>query len=159
MQNLERAIETTERIRDALTSEIEIARGERILIRNIDVEGLHARAAKRNEFNQRTAILQQSLATELAAVAQEMGSQDVTLDGLTARSPVLGRRISAVLAEVRALASSLSELDSMNRMLGQRALSYVRAHLAVLSPKPAAYDRRGAMGSDARTSTTVVRVL
>ena len=65
--------------------------------------------------------------------------------------------MSALLAEVRALAKTLSELDALNRMLSQRALSYVRAHLAVLSPKPAAYDRRGS-GAIAERTTTFVRV-
>lgn len=159
MTSFERAIQTTEAIRDALASEVGTAREERVLIRNVDVDGLNYRAAKRAEFNQRTATLQQNLAAHLAEVSLELGLTDVTLDGLNERAPAFGQRMSTLLAEVRALASALSELDNLNRMLGQRALSYVRAHLAVLCPKPAAYDRRGGSAAEARASTTVVRVL
>ena len=155
MNNLERAISTTEEIRDALAAEIDVARDERVLIRNMDIDGLFARAAKRNDFNIRTAGLQQRLAAELGEVAQGFGMTEVTLDGLQSRAPGLGQRMSAVLAEVRALASALAELDGLNKVLGQRALSYVRAHLSVLSPRPAAYDRRGGSASASRSTTTV----
>jgi hypothetical protein len=157
MNNLERAISTTEEIRNALAAEIDVARDERVLIRNMDIDGLFARAAKRSDFNIRTAGLQQRLAVELGEVAQGFGMTEVTLDGLATRAPELGQRMSAVLAEVRALAAALAELDGLNKVLGQRALSYVRAHLAVLSPRPSAYDRRGG-SSPATRSTTTVRV-
>ena len=97
----------------------------------MDIDGLFARAAKRNDFNIRTAGLQQRLAAELGEVAQGFGMTEVTLDGLQSRAPGLGQRMSAVLAEVRALASALAELDGLNKVLGQETLSYVRAHLAV----------------------------
>ena len=155
MNSLERAIQTTEEIRDALAAEIDIAREERVLIRNMDIDGLFARAAKRNDFNVRTASLQQRLGAELGEVANGFGMTEVTLDGLKARAPGLGQRMSAVLAEVRSLAAALAELDSLNKLLGQRALSYVRAHLSVLSPRPSAYDRRGGSATAPRSSTTV----
>jgi hypothetical protein len=158
MNNLERAIKTTEELRDALATEIVIAREERLLIRRMDVDGLLLRAAKRAEFNQRTTGLQQALGFELGEIGKVFGLAQVTLDGLRARAPMLGQRMSTVLAEVRALAAALAELDGLNRLLGQRALSYVRAHLAVLCPKPSAYDRRGSNAADARAST-VVRVV
>jgi hypothetical protein len=161
MNHRDRAIETTEQIRDALSAEIAIAREERVLIRNMDVDGLNRRAIKRADFNERTALLQKDLAAALARVAEELGVgiHDISLEMLRERAPGFGQSMSAVLAEVRSLASALSELDHLNRMLGQRARSYVRAHLAVLCPKPAAYDRRGGSAAEARPSTTIVRVL
>lgn len=160
MPSLERAITTTEQIRDALASEIVNAREQRVLIRRMDVPALSVRAAQRAGFNEQLAALQRTLAADLAAVAQDLGLAEVTLEGLRLRMPVLGQKMSAVLAEVRALASALSELDGLNRMLGQRALSYVRAHLAVISPRPSAYDRRGASGSaGVARASTIVRVL
>ena len=161
MNNLERTVEITEGIRNALAAEIAIAREERVLIRNIDVDGLNQRAANRAVFNDRTAALQKALAASLAAVAPELGLgvHEITLEALKQRAPLFGQRMSTVLAEVRALAAALTELDHLNRMLGQRALSYVRAHLAVLCPRPAAYDRRGGSAAEARPSTRVVRVL
>jgi len=157
MNSLERAINTTEEIRDALAAEIVVAREERVLIRSMDIDGLFARAAKRNDFNLRTAALQQRLGAELGDVAQGFGLTEVTLEALKAREPGLGQRMSTALAEVRSLAAALAELDGLNKLLGQRALSYVRAHLAVLSPRPSAYDRRGGTAT-ANRSSTVVRV-
>ena len=121
----------------------------------MDVDGLNLRAAKRAEFNQRTAELQSTLAAQLADVGRGFGIAEITLEALKVKDPAFGWRMSQLLAEVRALASALSELDSLNRMLGQRALTYVRAHLAVLTPKLSAYDRRGGSAAATRASTHV----
>jgi hypothetical protein len=155
MNNLPRAIELTEEIRASLEAEVAVAREERVLIRRMDSEGLMARATKRAAFNTRTAALMVSLGQTLAAAAEELGLTEVTMDGLQSQAPVEGGKMASLLAEVRALAAKLSQLDALNRMLSQRALSYVRAHLAVLSPKPAAYDRRGGGAKTDRTSTFV----
>jgi hypothetical protein len=153
---LECAISLTESIRAALTVEVAIARDERVLIREMDADGLNDRARKRAEFNRRTSALMVELGEALGSAGAQLGlTGAVTLETLQARLPVEGKRMSGLLAEVRALAAALAELDELNRMLGQRALSYVRAHLAVLSPKPAAYDRRGSGATVARTSTFV----
>jgi len=156
MRAIDRAIRLTESIREGLAAEVALAREERVLIRAMDSEGLNQRALKRGDFNQRTARLMAELGEALGAAGTELGlSAGITLEALQARVPVEGRRMSALLAEVRALAAALAELDALNRMLGQRALSYVRAHLAVLSPRPAAYDRRGGGAAPARASTFV----
>ena len=156
MSSIERAIKLTEGIREALFAEVAVARNERVLIREMDADGLNQRALKRADFNQKTARMMAELGEALGSAGAELGlSGGVTLDALQTRVPVEGKRMSALLAEVRSLAAALSELDALNRMLGQRALSYVRAHLAVLSPKPAAYDRRGSGATTARTSTFV----
>ncbi|HEX2661168.1 MAG TPA: flagellar export chaperone FlgN [Polyangia bacterium] len=155
MTNLERAIGLTETIRDALAGEISVAREERVLIRKMDADALNARAQTRATFNEKTAGLMAQLGEVLGSAGAELGLPSVTLDALQATAPQEGRRMAALLAEVRSLASALSELDALNRLLGQRALSYVRAHLAVLSPKPAAYDRRGGGTAVPRTSTFV----
>jgi len=155
MTNLERAIGLTETIRDALAAEISVAREERVLIRNMDADALNGRAQTRAEFNDKTAGLMAQLGDVLGSAGQDLGLPSVTLDALQASAPQAGRHMAALLAEVRSLAAALSELDALNRLLGQRALSYVRAHLAVLSPKPAAYDRRGGGTAVPRTSTFV----
>ena len=125
------------------------------MIRTMDADALNLRAQKRGEFNDKTAGLMAELGIVLGNAGKELGLSDVTLDALQSQAPGAGRRMAAALAEVRALAASLAELDGLNRLLGQRALSYVRAHLAVLSPKPAAYDRRGSGTAVPRTSTFV----
>jgi FlgN protein len=156
MRSIDHAIRLTESIREGLAAEVALARDERVLIRKMDADGLNKRALKRADFNQRTSGLMSELGEALGAAATELGlSGGVTLEALQTRVPVEGRRMAALLAEVRALAAALAELDSLNRMLGQRALSYVRAHLAVLSPRPAAYDRRGGGAAPSRASTFV----
>lgn len=158
MNSLERAIETTTQLCDALAAEIAVARDERVIIRNMDVDGLNRRATKRAVFNQTTAGLMRTLAVQLEEVELAFGLAEITIDNLKQRAPALGELLSTRLAEVRAYASSLHELDNLNRLLGQRALSYIRAHLSILSPKPAAYDRRGANAAETR-AFTLTRVL
>jgi anion-transporting ArsA/GET3 family ATPase len=152
---LDLAIETTEDICDALKAEIAVARGERVLIRNIDVPGLNERAAKRAEFNKRTAQLQLQLAAQLRAVADDLGLAEVTLVALETRLPVAAQRLAVSFANIRSLATALHELDALNRALGQRALTYVKAHLAILCPRPVSYDRRGASPTVPRSSTHI----
>jgi hypothetical protein len=163
MNNLENAIVITTQIRDALRAEVDRARAERGLIRAMDVEALMARAKARGEFNAIVSQRQAQLGAELGAAGQAFGLKEVTVEGLRAVAPGLGDALSGVLAEVRSLAGALAELDDLNRLLGQRALSFVRAYLSALSPRPAAYDRRGlataAAAAAARTSTTVSRVV
>ena len=156
--SLQRALDTTEALRASLEAEVELARGERVLIRNMDVPGLQARAQKRAEFNQRTAELQLQLAAELRAAADQLGLPEVTLTALEVRLPVEAQDLARSFADIRALATALHELDGLNLTLGQRALSYVRAHLAVLCPRPISYNRRGSSPADPR-STTHVRVV
>jgi FlgN protein len=152
---LDLAIQTTEDICASLQAEIEVARGERVLIRNMDVSGLNERATKRAEFNQRTAQLQLRLAGQLRAVAEVLGLAEVTLAGLAAHLPQGGQRLTVSFANIRALAMALRELDALNQALGQRALSYVKAHLAILCPRPVSYDRRGSAPSGPRASTHI----
>jgi hypothetical protein len=152
---LQLALDTAEAIRASLEAEVELARGERLLIRNIDVPGLHARAERRAEFNQRTADLQLRLAGDLRAACDQLGLPEVTLAGFESHLPLEGRALGRVFADIRALATALHELDAMNLALGQRALSYVRAHLAVLCPRPISYNRRGTSPADPRSSTHV----
>lgn len=153
------AVAITRKIRDALATEVERARGERALIRKMDSDGLMRRAALRAEFNAATAGLQRELAEALAAVGRAFALPEITLAAIREKAPRDGADLDRALAEVRALASALSELDNLNRLLGQRVMSYVRAHLTILAPKSSAYDRRGeAAAGGGPHSSTVVRV-
>src|SRR3954470_18648658 len=114
MNSLFRAIELTEEIRASLEAEVAVAREERVLIRRMDSDGLMSRATKRAEFNTRTAALMVSLGQTLGAAAGELGLTEVTMDALQAQAPVEGRKLAALLAEVRALAEKLAQLDALN---------------------------------------------
>src|SRR5262249_42392878 len=160
-ENLENAIAVTHQIRDALRAEVERARAERVLIRAMDVEGLMKRASARAEWNALVNQKQAQLSSELALVARAYGLTEVTIDGLRGVAPAPTERLAQAFAEVRSLAAALAELDDLNRALGQRALSFVRSYLTALSPRPAAYDRRGmaAAAAVARSSNVMSRVV
>lgn len=153
MNSLARALKQTEDVRDALTAETLAAQEERLWIRTLDIDELNQRALERNEFNRRIAGLHVALGVALDQVARDLGVPALTQQALESQAAPEGRLLAATLREVRALVVTLSEIDRLNRMLGTRALSYVRAHLAVLCPKPSAYDRHGGGAPDPRTST------
>lgn len=159
MDKLDQAISITDQIRKALEAEVNRAREQRALIRVMDVEGLVRRATLRAEFNTSVGQLQQQLTVQLGAVAAELGLPEMTVEALRRHLPGSADRLSDSLAAIRALAGALAELDDLNRLLGQRALSYVRAYLGAVNPTPAAYDRRGSAAAARPPTTTMSRVV
>lgn len=159
MEELDKAISITDQIRKALEAEVNRAREQRALIRVMDVEGLVRRATLRAEFNTSVGQLQQQLMVRLAAVAAALGLPEMTVEALRKTLPGPAEQLSDSLAAIRSLAAALAELDDLNRLLGQRALSYVRAYLGAVNPTPAAYDRRGSAAAVRPPSTTMSRVV
>jgi len=142
--DLEQALGTAGRLRDALAAEVESARRERQLLRTLDAAALFARAAERTRFLTEVARLERELGQGLSAAAEVLGPGGVTLERLRARAPRQGGALSTILSEVRALAAALHEIDQLNLRLAGRALACVRGYVEALSPAPSAYDRRGA---------------
>jgi hypothetical protein len=157
MNQLEQALTVVDSIRKALEAEVERARQERALIRTMDVDGLVHRAALRATFNDQVRRLQNDLAAALGAAAATLGLKEVTVAALRALQPEQATRLEEGLGAIRALAAALAELDDLNRILGQRALSYVRAYLGAMNPTPTAYTRRGS-STGIWQSRTVSRV-
>jgi chromosome segregation ATPase len=143
MEILKRAIEVTERMREALAEEVSRAREQRLLIRKLDSDKLFQRAQARAAFNATLAQLEHDLGEQLAAAGQELGLQEVSIDTLRTRVPTEARRLADSFAQVRALAAALQELDALNRQLAARALSCVRGYVNALTGPANAYDRRG----------------
>ena len=143
METLNRAIEVTERMRDALAAEVARAREQRLLIRKLDSEKLFQRAQERAQFNIGLAQLETQLATELADAGQRLALREVSIEALRARVPGEARKLADSFAQVRALAAALQELDALNRQLAARALSCVRGYVNALVGPANAYDRRG----------------
>ncbi|HET9597701.1 MAG TPA: flagellar export chaperone FlgN [Anaeromyxobacteraceae bacterium] len=141
--DLENALETAGRLRDALAAEVESARHERQLLRALDTKGLFSRAAQRSGFLAEVARLEQELAAALGRAARALGVGEVTLEALRARAPGPGGALARTLSEVRALAGALKEIDALNLQLAGRALACVRGYVDALQPTPRAYDRRG----------------
>jgi flagellar FlgN protein len=142
--DLENALETAGRLRDALAVEVESARRERQLLRSLDAAALFARASQRGAFLADVARLERELAAHLGAAAKALGLEEITLDRLRLRVPAEGTRLAHTLAEVRALAGALQEVDRLNLDLAARALACVRGYVEAVRPTPRAYDRRGA---------------
>jgi hypothetical protein len=130
-------------LREALAAEVERARGERRLLRTLDADRLHARAAERAEFLGVTARLERELAAELAGAAGRLGMREVTLQRIRLADPVHGAAVATAMAEVRALSGALAEIDRLNQDLARRAHACVSGYVDALAPVPSAYDRRG----------------
>ena len=141
MDELDHAARILERLRTTLAAELVQARGQRLLIRNLDTPGLFERARQRSAFNAQLAQLEHALGEALKTAGHTLGLAQVTLVDL---APQSSQRLDACMAEVRGLASALRETDALNRKLGERALGRVRGYLAALAPGSVAYDRRGA---------------
>ena len=154
MEILKRAIEITERMREALADEVARAREQRLLIRKLDSDKLFQRAQLRAEFNVTLAGLEGELASELAAAARTLGLPAVTIDSLRTQLPVEAKRLGESFAQVRALAAALQELDALNRQLANRALACVRGYVNALVGPANAYDRRGVSTSRATLYTS-----
>jgi hypothetical protein len=141
--DLENALETAGRLRDALAAEVDNARGERQLLRKLDTGGLFARAAQRAAFLAEVAGIERTLAVSLSRAAGTLGMTEVTLERLRELAPRQGQALTQIMADIRALAGALQEIDKLNLQLAGRALTCVRGYVEALRPRPRAYDRRG----------------
>lgn len=150
------ALATAGKLRDALTAEVEGARGERRLLRTLDSAALLARATARASFLAETQRLERDLAKELARAAPELGLREVTLDAIARAVPREGGLLAQTLGEVRALAGALAEIDKLNLALAGRALACVRGYVEAVAPTPRAYDRRGVRSHSAPPALAVV---
>jgi len=144
---LEAAISLSIQLRNTLAAEVKRSRAARSVLKGMQVDALLAQASEREAFNQCSSQLSDSIAQALGQVAMEQGQRDVTLEQLTAWHPFEAAQLGSVFAEVRALSGALTELDVFNQALAERALTFVRAYVAHLAPRPAAYGRRGVLAA------------
>ncbi len=140
---LDTAISAALALRDLLTAEVARSQAARAILRSMRADALFEFASSREAFNQRSSHLAADLAQAIGAVAQEQGRTDVTLNELQATWPQEGQQLAAALAEIRALSAALKELDDLHQQMAARALTFVRAYVSHLSPRPTAYTRRG----------------
>jgi len=143
MDHIERAIASSQSLKTALEEEVARAQTQRVLIKNFNSEGLLDRAALRLRFNGQVKVLQQELAKHLQGVAEEFGLHEVTIESLTLVRAEPAGRLAATLAEIRALAGTLRELDALNRHLAQRANAMVKGYLGSLTGASTTYNHRG----------------
>jgi hypothetical protein len=152
MNPLEDALDVATRMRDALQAELEEARQQRILIRQLDVQGLFERARRRGEFNVKLGQFQEALGTALAGSAAELGVERVTTDVLHTSGIAPAKRLAEALSEIRSSAHALREIDGMNQIVAKRAVACVRGYLSALSPRASVYDRHGGVHSEGTAS-------
>jgi hypothetical protein len=155
---LEEALAITVELRRVLEAEVERSRAEREALKSLDSDRIFAGAAARAAFNAEVAQLEAQLAGALGRAAGRIGAAEVTLAKLAERSPGETAALSRALADVRALAAALAELDRLNLLVAGRAMACVQAYLNALQPVPTAYDRRGARTAASRGGTTWSKV-
>ena len=143
MQHIERAIATSQCLQEALDGEVTRAQTQRELIKNFDSQALLERAAIRGRFNNQIKLLQAQLAEALKAVADEYKMPVVTIEALGQLMAEPTDRLAASLAEIRALAGTLKELDALNRHLASRANAMVKGYLGALTGASTTYNHRG----------------
>lgn len=141
--SLGHALSVAQQLRDALAAEVGHSRDARQVLKGVRTQALLDYALRRETFNLRSAQLSADLAQAIAAIATQQGVADLTTTQLKALYPFEGEQLAGVFAEVRALASTLSELDALNQHLAERALAFVRAYVNHLAPRPSAYNRLG----------------
>ena len=122
------------------------------LIRKLDVQGLFERARRRGEFNVKLSQMQDELGATLAATAQVLGVDRVTMDALHNSGIGQANKVAQGLSELRASAQALQEIDNLNQILARRALACVRGYVSALSPRADVYDRYGGVRDDGTSS-------
>jgi hypothetical protein len=148
MDPLEHALDVATRMRQALQAELGEAREQRVLVRKLDVQGLFERARRRGEFNVKLAQMQDALGEALAASANILGVERVSLDVLHTSGILAASKVAQALSELRASAQALQEIDALNQVLARRALACVRGYLSALSPRADVYDRYGGVRNE-----------
>ncbi len=140
------ALEVAEELEGELTRELSRAAGERAVLQSLDGARIEARVAERKEFEDRAGSLQERLRALLRSLRGE--SEGPLLDRLQAGNDdeiQLGQRLT-LLADK---AAELSRINAQNQLVAERSLHFSRAWSRALTPRPAAYDRRGAETSAA----------
>jgi hypothetical protein len=144
VSDLDAALDTARRLRDALVGEIESARGERRLLRTLDASGLFERATHRSAFLAEVQRLERMLAIRMQDLARSAGRRPAAPPEAPAAPPGRAAALADAVAEIRALAGALAEIDRLNAALARRALAVVRGYVDALQPAPGTYDRSGA---------------
>ncbi len=121
----------------------------------LDAQSLFAAAARRNEVNNAVATLVAELGEAVRLLATSCGWTEMTVARLKEEMPEAGLELERRLADVRRRASTLHDLDDVNRTRGNRALAWMRILIAGHTGQAptAAYDRRGGVKTIPNLST------
>jgi hypothetical protein len=150
---LDPPLRTLDALQRQLDDELERSRQAHQALRSFDAQALLAHAGARAAFNAAAARGLADLDAQLRAAAAEGGLSQPTTEALCDLDPEHAGALRDGLAALRQGAQALAREDERHQQLAQRAMSYVKGYLAALAPpRPAAYDRRGALARPATAS-------
>jgi len=141
--SLSNALDAALKLKVALATEVARSKDVRHILKDLRSSELLAQATVRQAFNEHSAYLSSVLTRAVAEYAASLGQGDVTLEQIRQAAPFEGEQLTGVFAELRALSAALAELDAFNFHLAERALTFVKAYVCHLAPRPTAYTRRG----------------
>ena len=87
MTELEQAAQILDRVKTAIETELTQAQAQRVLVRDLDSQGLFERARQRNAFNLQLAQLERDLGVALNAAGQRLGLAQLTMQDLRRAAP------------------------------------------------------------------------
>jgi hypothetical protein len=93
MNELDHVAQILDHLRAMLEAELVQARGQRLLIRALDTQGLFERARQRSVFNAQLAQLERALGETLEAAGHTLGLSQVTLVDLRKAVPEASQRL------------------------------------------------------------------
>lgn len=129
---------------DALEQEVGRAREERRVLGSLDGLKLQECIGQRQAFLERAEKLQEALRVAQGNAARALGLDDPSAGSILRAAPGEGALFASLLGRLCALAATLSEVTTTNRLLSERALGCTRAYLQALAPRSNAYGRLGA---------------
>jgi hypothetical protein len=147
--SLASALDTALKLKAALNTEVSRSKDARSVLRSMDPKTLFEQASLREAFNEHSTWLSAELTRAFQDVADDLGQPDITLSDIRVAYPFEGEQLCGVFGEIRALSAALKELDELNQLLAEKALTFVRAYVTHLAPPPSAYTRRGALTESA----------
>jgi len=153
------AVLCAEELEGELEAELGRARREREVLKSVDGAKIEARLSERREFEDRAEALQKRLRAFLRSAADELGIPAGRADTFSniVKASDAGPRLAELTASITALARELSQVNAVNHRLAERVLSVTKAYVRALSPRPSAYDRRGAESTHSSALSSMSR--
>ena len=146
---IEKAIEIAEELQELMLSEVESTQEGILLIRQLDLEAIQARASAREAFNERAGRLEEDLMNAMEAAGQSAQLEQTTLHLLQDAYPKRGPVLEEMVRSIQNSASQIKQLDAYTQVLMKKALVFVHSYMDCLNPPSVVYNKQGQMGKAA----------
>lgn len=143
---IDQALEIAEKLQTLMLSEVESTQEGILLIRQLDLEAIQARATARESFNERAGALEEDLMNAMEAAGQEAKLESTTLQELRKAYGGRGETLEQTVRQIQSAASQIKQLDAYTQVLMRKALSFVQSYMDCLNPPSVVYNKRGRMG-------------